>query len=263
MKYFTLFLFIYFSLPCYSQTTDAQGRKQGYWKKRDDKTNRLLYEGQFKDNLPVGTFKYYHINDSVRAIIQFKNGGGQAYAKLYHMNGKMSGQGKYIGQEVKDSVWTYYDETGTLLSKESYSAGKKTGKSFVYLPDGNVSQERNFKNGLEDGAYVEFFAKDLVRAKGQYLSGEKEGKFIYYYPNKVEAATGVYKKGLKHGVWIYRTQDNKISEKELYKNGVLAPQKEADAYFAKNKTQTLAPKTETKTVEQKKSVTPAKKSTKQ
>ena len=60
------------------------------------------------------------------------------------------------------------------------------------------------------------------------------------------------------GVWIYRTQDNKISEKELYKNGVLASQKETEAYFAKNKTQTQAAKTETKTVGQKKSVTPSK-----
>lgn len=262
MKYFTLLLLICYILPSYSQTTDAQGRKQGYWRKRDEKTNRLLYEGQFKDNQPVGTFKYYNINDSVRAIIQFKNGNGQAYAKLYHMNGKMSGQGKYIGQEIKDSIWTYYDETGTLLSKESYSAGKKTGKSYVYLPDGNVSQERNFKNGLEDGTYVEFFAKDLIRARGQYSVGEKEGKFVYYYPNKVEAASGVYKKGLKNGVWIYRNQDNKISEKELYKNGVLASQKEAEAYFAKNKTQTQAPKTETKKVEQKKSVTPTNKASK-
>lgn len=262
MKYFTLFLFIYFALPSYSQTTDAQGRKQGYWKKRDDKTNRLLYEGQFKDNQPIGTFKYYHINDSIRALIHFKNGNGQAYAKLYHMNGKMSGQGKYIGQEVKDSIWTYYDENGKLLSRESYAAGKKSGKSFVYLPDGTVSQERNYKNGLEDGSYAEFFAKDLVRAKGQYVAGEKEGKFVYYYPNKVEAATGVYKKGLKNGVWIYRTQDNKISEKELYKNGVLASQKETEAYFAKNKTQTQAAKTETKTAVQKKTVAPPNKTSK-
>ena len=40
--------------------TDAKGLKQGYWKKLDDKTNHLVYEGLFKDDKPQGIFKYYY-----------------------------------------------------------------------------------------------------------------------------------------------------------------------------------------------------------
>jgi hypothetical protein len=52
----------------------------------------------------------------------------------------------------------------------------------------------------------------------------------------VEVANGFFKKDLKNGPWIYRSEDGKIKEKELYKNGVQASQKETDAFFAKNKT---------------------------
>ena len=70
-------LFIAFILNCvffYGQTTDASGKKQGYWKQKDEKTNKLVFEGEFKDDKPIGKFKYYYPNDSVRAIIDFKKG---------------------------------------------------------------------------------------------------------------------------------------------------------------------------------------------
>jgi len=115
MKKILLLLFLLQVLFPFAQTTDANGKKQGYWKKKDETGNHLLYEGEFKDNKPVGRFKYYYPNDSVRAIMNFKQEGKVAYAKLFHSTGKRMGEGKYI-QEIKDSVWTYYDESGTLLS---------------------------------------------------------------------------------------------------------------------------------------------------
>ena len=77
MKYFTLSCLVLLVTGFYAQTTDAAGKKQGYWKKKDEK-NHLLYEGEFKDDKPVGKFKYYYPNDSVRAIMSFKNEGRNA-----------------------------------------------------------------------------------------------------------------------------------------------------------------------------------------
>jgi len=224
------------ALPFSSQTKDEQGRKQGYWKKKDEKTGKLIYEGRFKDDQPTGIFKYYNANDSIKAIIDFRPDGKTSYAKHFHFNGKLAAFGKYSAPETKDSVWTYYDELGTLLSRETYSNGKKNGASYVYLPDGTVSEIKNFKAGLEDGSFIEYFEKGKVKTKGQYVQGTREGRFIYYYPNGVEVANGFFKKDLKNGPWIYRGEDGKVKEKELYKNGVQASQKETDAFFAKNKT---------------------------
>src|SRR5688572_23660587 len=62
MPFMRILLFISFLfqfLITVAQTTDAKGRKQGYWKKKEAGTDKLLYEGEFKDDLPVGKFKYY------------------------------------------------------------------------------------------------------------------------------------------------------------------------------------------------------------
>jgi len=234
MRLSILALLLVFAFSYSAQTTDANGLKQGYWKKKDEKTGKLVYEGEFKDDKPEGKFKYYYPNDSVQAIMNFSEGGKVAHAKLFHPTGKIMGKGKYISEQ-KDSIWLYYDELGTLLSKENYKVGKKDGTSYVYLPEGLVAEERNFKDGLQHGEFKLYFDGKKVRGKGNYVNDKLEGKCAYFYPNGVEVASGFYKNGAKEGPWIYKDEKGKIKEKELYKNGHKASQKEADAYFSKNK----------------------------
>jgi antitoxin component YwqK of YwqJK toxin-antitoxin module len=77
------------SVSIYAQTqTDASGKKQGYWKKIDDKTKKLVYEGLFKDDKPQGKFKYYYPFDSIKAIMDFRQDGKYAYSTMFHPNGK-------------------------------------------------------------------------------------------------------------------------------------------------------------------------------
>lgn len=217
-----------------AQTVDANGRKQGYWKKKDEKTNKLIYEGEFKDNKPVGKFIYYYPNDSVRAIMRFREDGKVAYAKLFHMSGGRMGEGKYIG-EIKDSLWTYYDEAGRLLSKDRYVNGKKDGLCLVYLPDGKLAEERNYKMDVQHGAFKQYLDGKRLRGQGTYNNGQMEGKATYYFPNGVEVASGYYKNGEKNGPWIYKNEDGKIKERELYVNGKLASAKETEAFFSRSK----------------------------
>lgn len=240
MRKILLLLFILQFVFVQAQTTDSKGRKQGYWKKTDDK-KKLIYEGLFKDDKPVGKFKYYYPTDSVRAIMYFKQDGKVAYAKLFHLNGKRMGEGKYIDKETRDSTWTYYDELGILISKENYKMGKKEGLFTVYFPDGSISEERNYKNDLQDGPFKQYFDGKALRSQGNYVKGQMEGRSVYYYPNGVEVAVGFYKNNVKNGPWLYKTESNKIREKELYKNGVLASKKETDEFFSKSKTENKEP----------------------
>ncbi|MCE3229115.1 MAG: hypothetical protein K0S32_3666 [Bacteroidetes bacterium] len=227
-------LFVAFGLSFFAQTTDAAGNKQGYWKKKDDKTGKLIYEGEFKDNKPVGKFKYYYPNDSVQAIMSFRDGGNAAYAKLFHPTGKRMAEGKYI-KEIKDSVWLFYDEAGILISKDKYVNGKKDGISYVYLPDGAVAEERNYKLDVQHGPFKQYFDGKKLKGQGNYVNGNLDGRTAYYFPNGIEVAAGFYKNGQKIGPWIYKDEKGKIKEKEYYKNGKLASKKETDEFFSKNK----------------------------
>src|SRR4051812_44165611 len=111
MRNFYIILITFcFALAQAQNATDSKGLKQGAWKKLDEKTNKTIYEGTFKDGKPQGIFKYYYPHDTLKAIIDFKQDGKFSYARLFHPNGKMMAKGKYLGESVKDSVWIYYDE---------------------------------------------------------------------------------------------------------------------------------------------------------
>ena len=247
MRYTLLILFSFFVYTStFAQTVDGSGKKQGYWKKKDA-DGKLIYEGEFKDDKPVGTFKHYYPGDTAkRAVTYYKDGGKIAYAKLYHqLTGKIMAQGKYI-TEQKDSVWMFYDEAGVLISKDNYKLGKKHGKCLVYLPDGNLAEEKNYKDGVEDGPFKQYFDGKLVKGEGKYVNGKMDGKITYYFPSGSIAGTGVYKNGYKDGVWIYKDKDGKIKEKELYKGGKLASKKETEEYFKKNKIEDPKPSNQSK-----------------
>jgi antitoxin component YwqK of YwqJK toxin-antitoxin module len=228
-------LLIFLAIAGMAQKTDPRSRKNGYVKKTDPKTNKVVYEGEFKNDVPVGRFKYYYPNDSVRAIMHFRSGGKAAYAWLFYMTGKRMAEGKYSNKDVKDSVWTYYDETGTLLSRETYKTGKKEGPSYVYLPDGGLSEESMYKDDILHGPFRQYFDGVNIRAQGKYMNGKKEGRVSYHYPNGVEVAAGYYKNGLKNGPWVYKKEDGSVKNKELFKNGEMASDKETAEFFNKGK----------------------------
>ena len=240
MKNLFFIAFILTGLFSTAQTTDASGKKQGYWKQKDEKTNKLVYEGEFKDDKPIGKFKYYYPSDSVRAIIDFKKNGKTAYAKLFHPTGKRMGEGKYTYEALnamnRDSIWLFYDDAGTLISKDKYINGKKDGVCYVYLPDGKVAEEKTYKLDVLNGPFKQYFDGKLLKGQGTYVNGLLEGKTSYYFPNGIEVASGYYLHDKKKGPWIYKDESGKIKEKELYIDGKLASKKETEEFFNKNKT---------------------------
>lgn len=222
--------------PKAENKTDPQGRKQGYWEKRDPKGNTLLYKGTFKDDKPQGLFTYYYPGtDSVQTKSDFRQNGKTAYVQIFYLStGKIKAKGKYT-DEKKDSTWNFYDERGVLISAENYLKGQKHGPSKVFFADGKVSEEKNYKNGLADGPFKMYFNEKDVKAEGKYVNGEYDGLCAWYYPNGIPAAKGLYDKGKKKGVWLYKDKEGTITGKEVYDNGRQLTELEAAEYFKKNK----------------------------
>lgn len=240
MRFCIFFLLFLSFLSSNSQTaankTDDKGLKQGYWVKLNPSTGRPAYKGTFKDDKPVGVFRYYYSEiDTVKTIMEFRKNGSVGYATVFYMTGKKQAQGKYVN-EKKDSVWTFYDDAGKLLSMEGYKDGKKEGKSIIYYPNGEISEERNFKNDLNHGVFKQFFEGKKLKAEGTYIDGKQVGKSAVYFPNNIPAAMGYYNdNGNRNGVWVYKDKEGKITSKDVYDNGKLLTPKEADAWLLKNK----------------------------
>ena len=109
MKKLLLFLFC---IPffVFSQTInqiDSKGLKQGNWEKTYENGNRK-YEGNFKDDIEQGIFKYYYKTGELKGKKEFFHKGKAASSHFYSKKGKLIASGLYVSQK-KDSTWNYYN----------------------------------------------------------------------------------------------------------------------------------------------------------
>lgn len=223
--YFKAFLVVFIALmskqTLNAQTklnyTDTLGRKQGHWIKLDaDK--KKVYDGNFVDDTPTGKFTYFLPTGKPWAITNFSQNGKIAYTQHLNGEGKVTGEGKYLGQN-KDSLWKFYNESGKLKAEESYLNGLKHGKSKVFYSNGNVSEEKDWKQGLLNGNCIKYFENGTIKSQRGYVNDKAEGKGKFNHVDGKTYAEGNYKNDVKDGEWIFYKEDGKITKKIMYING--------------------------------------------
>lgn len=223
--------------------TDSKGRKQGPWSKTYPGTKVIQYKGEFKDDVPVGTFTYYYENAKVKAIIKHGEGAKRSEAFFYHDNSKLMSYGIYRNQK-KDSIWLNFGPSGRLSSSETYVNDVLHGKMTIYyIPEDpndksqKVAEVRNYVDGKLDGEYVEYFNTGVVKKKGKYSMGKKIGVWEQYNLGGKRNIQERFKDGMLHG-WCYAYDDTgKLVGKQYYYNNKRLQGKELDAkleYFKKN-----------------------------
>ena len=220
MRYFITTIILIFSLSGFAQDenkTDAKGKKQGLWKKYH-KNGMLRYEGSFKDDNPVGVFKYYY--DTGELQVKMTNIGKNAYSNVYYETGELKATGKYENQK-KDSTWTFYDREGYKMAEEFYLSGKAEGTWKVYFPTGKIAEEKEYTDGEENGKWTRYYANGKIKMTAIYENGVLEGRATYYGNNFKKAVSGPFHKNVRHGFWTYYEADGKtVRKKEQYSNGV-------------------------------------------
>ncbi|MBE0650808.1 MAG: hypothetical protein IH595_08195 [Bacteroidales bacterium] len=212
---------------CFAQNlnqTDAQGRKQGPWEKTYS-NGAVRYKGQFKDNHPYGTFKYFFPSGNVSAISVYTENGTVVHTKTFHLNGKPMAEGKFINQK-KDSTWNFYsDVDGKLVAKENYLNDLKNGKATVYYPSSEKTAEITYyKNGLKDGDWIKYFPDDSVYIHGYYKNDTLEGPYKVYDIYGHIQIEGNYMKGLQNGTWVTYDSTGKVMYKQIFDRGALKKQ---------------------------------------
>jgi antitoxin component YwqK of YwqJK toxin-antitoxin module len=214
--------------------SDAQGRKQGFWRAKYPNGN-IKYDGYFKDNKPVGLMKRYNDDKSLEAILFYVGKNNLVKAQLFYVNGKLAAVGNYIGTE-KDSVWVYYSfYDNTVRVKESFVKGKRNGVRQVFYSNGNVAEEIEWKNDLKDGVWRQFYEDGMFKLVGAHKNDMRAGKYIYYFPNGKIELEGTYQNNLMQGSWKRFDDKGKLALEIVYKDGnPLNPElldKEEQEYF--------------------------------
>jgi len=209
--------------------TDAQGRKQGAWSK-NWASGKVRYEGQFKDDRPIGTFRHYDEEGRLSTIQRHAGDGHVSRAEHVHPNGTSMAIGKYVDQQ-KDSTWNYYDDAGALRKIERFKMGKLHGEVASYYADGKLAEQDHFQDGMLDGESMSWFPSGSPKSTATYTGGEGQGKMVFYFPGGKKEIEGQVVNGDREGTWYYFNEDGTVQLQVLYAKGVVVKERKENGTF--------------------------------
>ena len=158
--------------------TNAQGNKEGAWVGNYPKTNNIKYEGSFKNGKETGTFKFYADSPDKKVIAtkEFK-ADGSVYTVFFNGTKKMS-EGVYVNKK-KEGIWKIYHIDGQhVMAEEPYVNDKLHGVKKAYYISGKLSEELEYKNGVEDGIANQYAENGVKIKETQNKNGILDGKII-------------------------------------------------------------------------------------
>lgn len=200
--------------------TDQQGRKQGHWIKKYPNGN-ILYEGTFVNDKPVGEFKRYNSNNTLKSVLFYSSDSRVADATIYHPNGFISSRGKYTDQ-LKEGKWKFYSSfiNGYLINEETYTKNIRNGMSVRYYPDSTIAEKVNYVKGVREGEWLQYHENGKMLMRASYNKGELDGKFETWHSNGKPEYKGTYKKNMRDGKWQVFSDKGTLKYEISYTNGV-------------------------------------------
>ncbi len=193
--------------------TDSQGRKQGDWM-RVFEAGSVYYLGQFKNDKPVGEFRYYYESGELMTKANHIDE-ISTEAVSYRLDGSVVSVGTYKDQK-KWGLWKLYDENGILASEENYEADRLSGVSKIYYKNGQLAKSMTYVDDVLNGQWNEYFMKGALKGEGVYVSGKQHGKVLTYQAPNIKLYEGELKNELAIGEWRHYLEDGRLKLRILY-----------------------------------------------
>lgn len=198
---------------------DAQGQKQGKWQKKYENSNQVRYNGQFLNDIPTGTFHYFHQSGARMSTIVYRGESYIGYATMFERGGWKMAEGLF-DHGLRDSVWRYYGPGGQLVTTTEWSEGKRNGVETTYFHEGNIAEVTHWSFDQKEGEWIRRYQDGSVRARGTFQGGKLHGEVQFYGQNGKPEWIGSYVNGLKNGTW-YIFNEGKLQYRETYEMGFL------------------------------------------
>ena len=97
--------------------------------------NQVLFEINYKDGLPDGSFKSYYEDGQLKIMGNYNQGKEDGPFEKYHDNGKLKYKGNYK-QGQKDGLFESYYDNGQLKLSGGYKFGERDGLYKGYFENG-------------------------------------------------------------------------------------------------------------------------------
>jgi uncharacterized protein len=118
------------------------------------------------------------------------------------------------------------DSAGNLLLNGTYlerSMIKPHGRVRIFHPDGSLQRESNFRKGIPEGPWMQYFPNGQLMDSVGYKNGMKDGVYRKYHANGYLQLEGLYNENLASGTWRqYYPNGALASEKEYYSNQLIS-----------------------------------------
>ena len=221
MKYTLYIFFILISTSLGAQEEinqmDSNGKRHGIWKKTFPGSQQLRYEGTFDHGKEVGVFKFYceECGKQPTVVSTFNDKDNSAWVQYFTIKGKLVSEGKMINKEREGEWVAYHEKSKQVMSREFYKDGKLHGKQITYYPNGKVTEELSYVNGIKEGENLYYSPEGVLIKKLQYRNDQLEGAATYYDAFGVVVIEGNYKQGKKHGLWKY-FKNGQLEMEEIY-----------------------------------------------
>lgn len=215
-----IIIFIILPFLSFSQINqiDSNGLRQGLWKK-EQSNGQLMYEGYFKDGKPVGEWKRFHEGGQVKAIIKYDEESDSAFVQLFDVWQKKVAEGNYLN-EKKSGNWVMFSNNQEI-AREEYDNGIKNGISIKFYETGEVFEEAEWKNGIQDGKYQVLYTNGEPLIQCLFSNNMRNGIFISYYQNGRAEMKANYKNNLRHDEWKFYNEAGEYLYSLYYNEGVI------------------------------------------
>ena len=77
-------------------------------------------------------------------------------------------------------MWKNYAQNGKLLETGPYHQGMKNGKWSFYNERNKLARVQNFKDDIQDGAFVEYYPNGKKNYQGAFSDREKIGIWSWW-----------------------------------------------------------------------------------
>ncbi len=149
--------------------------RNGTFRRFHDGGEQVEIEGELRDGVRVGTWRWYYPN-------------GQLHWEIEHVDG------------LKEGRETGWHENGEKMYEGDNAADKRTGSWTWWHDNGEFKQTYHYdEDGEKHGEYVWDQPDGSPKARGEFLHGVRHGKWTWWDSSGHEKVVRGYHKGINHG----------------------------------------------------------------